>query len=177
MRTSNEPRWSVVNNGLRQTTAWWQTDAVLTVAIAHDAHVVAVTPRAAKARLVQAAAVERHAQRERVAPRPIDEGVDNDSAGAVEARHGAVISAARHEGHSSFGDAIVTVAAVVAGRIGTVIETVSGEQPFHKSQSASSRLVDGVPPLATTLLSLVARAWYVAFLLARFGYAELALQQ
>ena len=55
MRTSNEPRWSIGSNGLRQTAAWWQTDAVLTVAIAHDAHVVAVTPRAAKARLVQAA--------------------------------------------------------------------------------------------------------------------------
>ena len=138
---------------------------------------VPVTDRATNARPVQAAPVEPHAHRERVAPRPIDEGVDNDSAGAVEARHGAVISAARHEGHSTFGDAVVAVAAVVAGRIGTVIETVSGEQPFYKSQSASSRLVDGVPPLATTLLSLVARAWYVAFLLARFGYAELTLQQ
>ena len=177
MRTSNEPRWSIGSNGLRQTTAWWQTDAVLTVAIAHDAHVVAVTPRAAKARLVQAASVEPHAHRERVAPRPIDEGVDNDSAGAVEARHGAVISAARHEGHSTFGDAVVAVAAVVAGRIGTVVEAVSGEQPCRESQSASSRLVDGVPPLATTLLSLVARAWYAAFLVARFGYAELTLQQ
>ena len=87
-----------------------------------------------------------------------------------------MISAARHEGHSTFGDAVVAVAAVVAGRIGTVVEAVSGEQPCGESQSASSRLVDGVPPLATTLLCLIPRAWYAAFLLARLGYSELALK-